>query len=41
MDRRTVAVVTPYYPPKVGGVENYAARIARALADSPTCAPWC
>ncbi|MEY9945837.1 glycosyltransferase family 4 protein [Kitasatospora sp. GAS1066B] len=39
MDRRTVAVVTPYYPPKVGGVENYAARIARALADSPDLCP--
>ncbi|MFG2818859.1 glycosyltransferase family 4 protein [Kitasatospora sp. NPDC048365] len=33
--RRTVAVVAPYYPPKIGGVENYAARVARAVADSP------
>ncbi|MCH5673541.1 glycosyltransferase family 4 protein [Streptomyces gilvus] len=32
---RTVAVVAPYYPPKVGGVENYAARITRAVADDP------
>ncbi|MFI9270096.1 glycosyltransferase family 4 protein [Kitasatospora sp. NPDC052896] len=33
--RRGVAVVAPYYPPKIGGVENYAARIARAVADDP------
>jgi glycosyltransferase involved in cell wall biosynthesis len=33
--RRTVAVVAPYYPPKVGGVEHYAARVARAVADAP------
>ncbi|WP_035845628.1 glycosyltransferase family 4 protein [Kitasatospora azatica] len=39
MSRRTVAVVAPYYPPKVGGVEHYAARIARALADSPDLCP--
>ncbi|MHA5050093.1 glycosyltransferase family 4 protein [Streptomyces sp. SD15] len=32
---RTVAVVAPYYPPKVGGVEHYAARIARAVAAAP------
>ncbi|MDQ1050189.1 glycosyltransferase family 4 protein [Streptomyces sp. V4I2] len=32
---RTVAVVAPYYPPHIGGVENYAARIARAVADDP------
>ncbi|WP_059010425.1 glycosyltransferase family 4 protein [Streptomyces specialis] len=32
---RTVAVVTPYYPPKIGGVENYASRVARAVADDP------
>ncbi|MEW2400067.1 glycosyltransferase family 4 protein [Streptomyces sp. NPDC046862] len=36
---RTVAVVAPYYPPKVGGVENYAARIARAVADAPGLRP--
>ncbi|WP_431680398.1 glycosyltransferase family 4 protein [Kitasatospora sp. KL5] len=36
---RTVAVVTPYYPPKIGGVENYAARIARAAADDPGLQP--
>ncbi|WP_330455747.1 glycosyltransferase family 4 protein [Streptomyces sp. NBC_00820] len=27
---RTVAVVAPYYPPKVGGVEHYAAQVAGA-----------
>lgn len=32
---RTVAVVAPYYPPKVGGVENYVARIAHAVAEDP------
>ncbi|MDQ1050192.1 glycosyltransferase family 4 protein [Streptomyces sp. V4I2] len=32
---RTVAVVAPNYPPRIGGVENYAARIARAVADDP------
>ncbi|MFJ4030463.1 glycosyltransferase family 4 protein [Streptomyces griseoluteus] len=30
--RRTVAVVTPYYPPKIGGVEQYTARLATAVA---------
>ncbi|MFI6939233.1 glycosyltransferase family 4 protein [Streptomyces sp. NPDC050418] len=33
--RRTVAVVSSYYPPKIGGVENYAARIAEAVAAAP------
>ncbi|MFJ8474524.1 glycosyltransferase family 4 protein [Kitasatospora sp. NPDC094011] len=33
--RRGVAVVAPYYPPKIGGVENYAARIAGAVAGDP------
>ncbi|GAB2700470.1 glycosyltransferase family 4 protein [Kitasatospora kifunensis] len=33
--RRGVAVVAPYYPPKIGGVENYAARIAGAVAADP------
>ncbi|MEV7596904.1 glycosyltransferase family 4 protein [Kitasatospora sp. NPDC089797] len=33
--RRGVAVVAPYYPPKIGGVENYAARIADAVAQEP------
>ena len=33
---RTVALVAPYYPPKVGGVENYVARVAHAVADDPT-----
>ncbi|MGI5376050.1 glycosyltransferase family 4 protein [Streptomyces sp. CA-251387] len=32
---RTVAVVAPYYPPHVGGAENYAAFVARAVADDP------
>ncbi|MEV6207553.1 glycosyltransferase family 4 protein [Kitasatospora sp. NPDC051914] len=36
---RTVAVVTPYYPPKIGGVENYTARLARALAEDPGLHP--
>jgi len=31
----TVAVVSPYYPPKLGGVENYAARVAQATAAAP------
>ncbi|MFD8218321.1 glycosyltransferase family 4 protein [Streptomyces sp. NPDC059697] len=31
-ERRTVAVVTPYYPPKIGGVEQYSARVAAAVA---------
>jgi len=30
---RTVAFVCAYYPPHVGGVENYVARIARAVAE--------
>ncbi|MFE2689043.1 glycosyltransferase family 4 protein [Streptomyces mirabilis] len=33
--RRTIAVVTPYYPPKIGGVEQYTARIAAAVAAAP------
>ena len=32
---RTVAVVAPYYPPKIGGVENYAERVAAAVHGSP------
>lgn len=32
---RTVALVTGYYPPKIGGVEQYTARIARAVAAAP------
>jgi len=31
----TVAVVAPYYPPHIGGSENYAAQVARAVADDP------
>ena len=30
--KRTVALVSAYYPPKVGGVENYVARVAEAMA---------
>jgi glycosyltransferase involved in cell wall biosynthesis len=29
---KTVAIVAPHYPPMIGGVEQYAARIADALA---------
>ena len=32
---RTVAVVAPNYWPKIGGAENYARRVARAVADDP------
>ncbi|MFC8427012.1 glycosyltransferase family 4 protein [Streptomyces sp. NPDC057253] len=32
---RTVAVVAPNFWPRVGGAENYARRIARAVADEP------
>ncbi|MEU4238176.1 glycosyltransferase family 4 protein [Actinoplanes sp. NPDC026619] len=32
---RTVAVVAPYFPPKIGGVENYAERVAAAVHGSP------
>ena len=31
--KRTVAFVTAYYPPHMGGVENYVARVAGALAQ--------
>jgi len=37
--KRTVAFVPAYYPPKVGGVENYVARLARALAEQEDLAP--
>jgi glycosyltransferase involved in cell wall biosynthesis len=30
---KTVALVTPYYPPKIGGVERYVAELARGLAQ--------
>ncbi len=36
---RVVAVVAPYYPPSIGGVENYAARIAAAVAEDPSLHP--
>ncbi|MFF4343624.1 glycosyltransferase family 4 protein [Kitasatospora sp. NPDC001540] len=35
MSARTVAVVAPYYPPRIGGVEHYASRVARAVAADP------
>ena len=31
----TVALVTPYYPPKIGGVERYVAQLAQGLAADP------
>jgi glycosyltransferase involved in cell wall biosynthesis len=37
--RRTVAVVTPFYPPKIGGVEKYAERIAQEISKSPDLRP--
>ncbi|MFJ8634584.1 glycosyltransferase family 4 protein [Streptomyces sp. NPDC093568] len=37
--RRSVAVVAPYYPPKIGGVEQYAARVAAAVAASDDLRP--
>ncbi|GAA1943546.1 glycosyltransferase family 4 protein [Kitasatospora viridis] len=37
--RRGVAVVAPYFRPKIGGVENYAARIAGALGADPDSRP--
>lgn len=33
--RSTVAVVVPYFAPKVGGVESYAERLARAVQAAP------
>ena len=33
--RRTVAIVTPYVAPKVGGVEQYTERITQAIAHEP------
>lgn len=38
-DVRTVAVVAPHYPPRIGGVERYAARVASALVDEPGLRP--
>jgi glycosyltransferase involved in cell wall biosynthesis len=37
--RRTVAVVAPYYPPRIGGVERYAERVAAELRDQPDLRP--
>jgi glycosyltransferase involved in cell wall biosynthesis len=31
----TVAIVASYYPPKIGGVENYARQVAQAVAAAP------
>lgn len=36
---RTVAVVVPYYAPRIGGVERYAERIARELRDDQGLRP--
>lgn len=36
---RSVAVVAPYYPPKVGGVENYAHSVAREFERSADIHP--
>ena len=35
----TVALVTPYYPPKIGGVERYVAELARGLAADDSFRP--
>ena len=37
--KHTVAFVSAYYPPKVGGVENYVARLARAVAEQQDLEP--
>jgi glycosyltransferase involved in cell wall biosynthesis len=37
--KRTVAFVSAYYPPKIGGVENYVACVARAMAGQEDLAP--
>jgi glycosyltransferase involved in cell wall biosynthesis len=37
--KRTVAFVTAYYPPHMGGVENYVARVAGALAQAEDLEP--
>ncbi|SHL21698.1 Glycosyltransferase involved in cell wall bisynthesis [Pseudonocardia thermophila] len=36
---RRIAVVTPYYPPDLGGVQRYAERIAHAARDAPDLDP--
>jgi glycosyltransferase involved in cell wall biosynthesis len=33
--RRTVAVVTPYFTPMIGGVENYTERVAKEVHSTP------
>jgi glycosyltransferase involved in cell wall biosynthesis len=37
--KKTVAVVAPFYPPRVGGVENYAERIAQEINKSADLRP--
>jgi glycosyltransferase involved in cell wall biosynthesis len=37
--RATVAIVAPHYPPKIGGVERYAERIAQEIRRSPDLRP--
>lgn len=37
--KKTVAIVAPFYPPKVGGVENYAERIAQEINKSADLRP--
>ena len=39
MTKPTIALVTPYYPPKIGGVERYVAELARGLADGGVFEP--
>jgi glycosyltransferase involved in cell wall biosynthesis len=36
---KTVALVTPYYPPKIGGVERYVAELARGLGQEGEFTP--
>ncbi|WP_034266133.1 glycosyltransferase family 4 protein [Actinospica robiniae] len=37
--KRVIAFVCAYYPPKIGGVENYVARIARAVGEEADLEP--
>lgn len=39
MSRATVAIVTPYYAPHVGGVQRYAERLAKEVRRSPDLQP--
>ncbi|HLL67799.1 MAG TPA: glycosyltransferase family 4 protein [Micromonosporaceae bacterium] len=36
---RRVAIVAPYFPPRIGGLERYAHRIATAVRDAPDLEP--